>query len=131
MVVDDDAVILKLLQVNFELEGYEVIAAPGGREALQHARDASPDVVVLDVMMPGIDGLEVARRLRDDPLTSDLPILLLSAKAQVADIEAGRHLAADYMTKPFDSLELLERVSALLERDEAHGLDTGSRPPEG
>jgi DNA-binding response OmpR family regulator len=130
LVVDDDAVILKLLQVNFELEGYEVIAAPGGMEALQHARDSAPDVVVLDVMMPGIDGLEVARRLREDPLTSGLPILLLSAKAQVADIDAGQQLADDYMTKPFDALELLERVSALLERDEAHRGGPDPRPPE-
>ena len=116
LVVDDDAVILKLLQVNFELEGYEVICAAGGAEALLRARDCSPDVVVLDVMMPGIDGLEVARELRADPATAALPILLLSAKAQVSDIDAGRELADDYMTKPFDAGELLDRVGALLAR---------------
>jgi DNA-binding response OmpR family regulator len=119
LVVDDDTVILKLLQVNFELEGYDVITAPGGAEALRQARDRSLDVVVLDVMMPGIDGLEVARRLHDDPATASLPILLLSAKAQVADIDAGRELADDYMTKPFDAIDLLERVGALLARDGA------------
>jgi DNA-binding response OmpR family regulator len=116
LVVDDDAVILKLLQVNFELEGYEVLAAPDGSAALRLARGEGPDVVVLDVMMPGIDGLEVARRLRTDPVTAGIPILLLSAKAQAADIAAGLELADDYMTKPFDALELLDRVTALLVR---------------
>ena len=122
--------ILKLLQVNFELEGYEVLAAPGGAEALGLARDGTPDVVVLDVMMPGIDGLEVARRLRDDPVTAGLPILLLSAKAQVADIDAGRDLADDYMTKPFDALELLDRVAALLVRHRELGGGSRQRNPE-
>lgn len=125
LVVDDDAVILKLLQVNFELEGYEVVAAGGGAQALLRARDRTPDVVVLDVMMPGIDGLEVARQLRSDPATAALPILLLSAKAQVSDIDAGRELADDYMTKPFDAGDLLVRVGALLARHQG-----GHRGPE-
>jgi two-component system phosphate regulon response regulator PhoB len=116
LVVDDDAVILKLLRVNFELEGYEVVSAGGGAEALLRARDHPPDVVVLDVMMPGIDGLEVARQLRADPATAAIPILLLSAKAQVSDIDAGRELADDYMTKPFDAGDLLERAGVLLAR---------------
>jgi len=116
LVVDDDAVILKLLQVNFSLEGYVVIAAQGGAEALRLAREEAPDVVVLDVMMPGIDGLEVARQLQADPSTAHLPILLLSAKAQVSDIDAGRELAGDYVTKPFDAIDLLDRVGALVAR---------------
>jgi DNA-binding response OmpR family regulator len=114
LVVDDDAVILKLLQISYELEGYQVLVAADGSEALRLVTEGGPDVVVLDVMMPGIDGLEVTRRLRADPATAGLPILLLSAKAQVADVDAGRELANEYVTKPFDALDLLDRVASLL-----------------
>lgn len=128
LVVDDDAVILNLLRVNFELEGYQVRTAADGTAALALAHDAQNrvDVVVLDVMMPGIDGLEVARRLRADPATAPIPILLLSAKAQAGDIDAGRALADDYMTKPFDAGELLARVADLLAERAARDTD----PPE-
>ncbi len=113
LVVDDDPVVVKLLTVNFEMEGYEVVAAEDGPTALEKARRYHPDVVVLDVMMPRMDGLEVARRLRADPETEDLPILMLSAKAQAPDVAAGLEIADDYMTKPFEPLELLERVAAV------------------
>jgi CheY-like chemotaxis protein len=116
LVVDDDPVIVNLLQVNFEIEGYDVLTAMGGEAGLAHARDGHPDVVILDVMMPGIDGLEVARRLRADRDTREIPIIMLSAKAQAADIQAGLAVADDYMTKPFEPLELLERVKMLLAR---------------
>jgi DNA-binding response OmpR family regulator len=116
LVVDDDPAILKLLQINFEMEGYDVISAGDGVGALARARGDHPDAVVLDVMMPGIDGLEVARALREDPATAAVPILLLSAKAQSEDIVAGRSVADDYVTKPFDPLELLDRVAGLLAR---------------
>ncbi len=114
LVVDDDAVIINLLQVNFELEGYTVLTAHDGDEAIERARRAQPDVVVLDVMMPGMDGIEVARRLRADSDTAHLPILLLSAKAQGSDMTAGLDTADDYVTKPFEPLELLDRVAALV-----------------
>ncbi len=117
LVVDDDPVIQKLLQVNFEMEGYSVITAGDGEEGLAKAQSAHPDAVVLDVMMPKMDGLEVARRLKDDEATKGIPIVLLSAKAQQADIQAGQATGADeYLTKPFDPLELLQRVGALIER---------------
>jgi DNA-binding response OmpR family regulator len=116
LVVDDDPVIVNLLKVNFEMEGYDVITAADGEEGLKRAVDETPDVVVLDVMMPRIDGLEVARRLRASEGTAALPIVMLSAKAQAADIQAGLAVADDYVTKPFDPLELLERVTALLHR---------------
>ena len=116
LVCDDDPVIVNLLQVNFEIEGYDVIPATGGEAGLAQARSARPDVIVLDVMMPGIDGLEVARRLRADDDTRRIPIIMLSAKAQSSDIEAGLAVADDYVTKPFEPLELLERVEAILAR---------------
>jgi DNA-binding response OmpR family regulator len=119
LVVDDDPIIVSLLQVNFEIEGYDVLTATGGEAGLAQARSGSPDVVVLDVMMPGIDGLEVARRLRADPATRSIPVVMLSAKAQAADIQAGLEVADDYITKPFEPLELLERVGTLVARSRA------------
>lgn len=115
LVVDDDPVIQRLLSVNFEMEGYAVIVAGTGLEGIEMARGSRPDVVVLDVMMPGMDGLEVAVKLKADPATAKIPVLLLSAKAQEADIRAGDAAGADaYVTKPFDPFELLERVSELI-----------------
>lgn len=117
LVVDDDPVIQKLLQVNFEMEGYSVITAGDGVEGLEKARANHPDAIVCDVMMPKMDGLEVARALKSDAATSGIPIILLSAKAQQADVKAGTDAGADeYLTKPFDPLELLERVAALIEQ---------------
>jgi CheY-like chemotaxis protein len=110
LVVDDDPVIINLLQVNFEIEGYDVLTATGGEAGLAQAQNLRPDVIVLDVMMPGMDGIEVARRLRQDPDTKQIPIILLSAKAQAGDIQAGLAVADDYVTKPFEPLDLLERV---------------------
>ncbi len=117
LVVDDDPVILKLLRVNFEIEGFEVIAATDGREGLERARLDEPDVVVSDVMMPGLDGLGLLAALRADAATRHLPVILLTAKAQGADVERGRALGADdYVTKPFDPLELIDRVNAVAVR---------------
>jgi CheY-like chemotaxis protein len=116
LVVDDDPVIVNLLQVNFEIEGYDVLTATAGEAGLAQARHGQPDAIVLDVMMPGIDGLEVARRLRAAPETCGIPIVLLSAKAQSADIQAGLSVADEYITKPFEPLELLERVAAVIAR---------------
>lgn len=117
LVVDDDPVIQKLLQVNFEMEGFTVLTAGDGEAGLAKAQAERPDAIVLDVMMPKMDGLEVARRLKNDPATQSIPIVLLSAKAQQADVQAGAATGADdYLTKPFDPLELLQRVGELLER---------------
>jgi DNA-binding response OmpR family regulator len=115
LVVDDDPVIQKLLQVNFEMEGYNVVTASDGAEGLERARSEHPDIVILDVMMPKMNGLEVASILKSDSATAGIPIILLSAKAQEADVQAGRQTGADdYVTKPFDPLELLERVARLV-----------------
>lgn len=123
LVVDDDPVIQNLLEVNFEMEGYTVYVASDGLAGLEMARSRRPDVVVLDVMMPGMNGLEVARHLRDDADTADIPIIVVSAKAQESDLNAGRAAGVDdYVTKPFDPFELLERVARLL-------ADDSQRPP--
>src|SRR5579864_5605936 len=115
LVVDDDPVIQKLLAVNFEMEGYRVITASDGEEALEQVAAEHPGVVVLDVMMPKLDGIEVTRRIKADPGTRSTPVLLLSAKAQAKDIAIGMEAGADaYLTKPFEPLDLLERVAALL-----------------
>ena len=115
LLVDDDPVILKLLQVNFEMEGYAVVTAGDGVEGLEKARAEHPDVILLDIMMPRKDGLEVTRELKGDDATKGMPIILLSAKAQASDIEVGKEAGADdYVTKPFDPLELLERVRDML-----------------
>jgi len=115
LVIDDDPVIVKLLQVNFEMEGYAVIAAENGPSGLARARDDQPDLIILDVMMPGMNGLDVARLLRKSDETSAIPIILLSAKAQANDVVQGLEVADDYITKPFDPLELLDRVAGFLD----------------
>ena len=114
LVVDDDPVIVRLLRVNFEMEGYAVTAAADGEEGLLAVRRDRPDVIVSDVMMPKLDGLGFAAALKSDPALATVPIILLSAKAQSADVDAGLDIADDYVTKPFDPLELLDRVAALL-----------------
>ena len=116
LLVDDDPVILKLLQVNFEMEGYKVSTANDGVEGLEKARAERPDIVLLDIMMPRMDGLQVTKELKGSDDTKGIPIILLSAKAQASDVQAGKDMGADdYLTKPFDPLELLDRVNELLE----------------
>ncbi|TMK18558.1 MAG: response regulator [Actinobacteria bacterium] len=116
LVVDDDRVIQQLLQVNLELEGYDVVAtASDGNEALDKVASLKPDLVILDIMMPKMDGLEVTRRLKAQPKLAKIPIILLSARAQDLDIREGLDIGADaYLTKPFDPVELLEVVGRLL-----------------
>ena len=115
LVIDDDPVIVKLLRVNFELEGFNVISAGDGREGVEMVRAERPDVVVSDIMMPTMNGLELVSTLKSDPSTADVPVLLLSAKAQMADVQRGFELGADdYVTKPFDPIELIDKVTALV-----------------
>jgi DNA-binding response OmpR family regulator len=115
LVVDDDPVILQLLQVNFEMEGFTVITAADGRQGVDRTRAERPDIVVSDVMMPKMSGIELVAELKGDPDTQAIPILLLTAKAQQADIGAGMDAGADdYVTKPFEPLDLVDRVNRLL-----------------
>ena len=115
LVADDDPVIVRLLEVNFKLEGYDVETATHGEEALQKARDLRPALILLDVMMPGLDGWEVARHLKQDDATASIPILFLSARAQEEDRRRGLELGVtDYVTKPFDPGELVGLVARCL-----------------
>jgi DNA-binding response OmpR family regulator len=116
LVVDDDPVILKLLEVNFEMEGFTVLTARDGEEGIEVARTDQPDLIVSDIMMPKVSGLELVTALKADPTTSEIPIILLSAKAQNADVRSGLDAGADdYVTKPFEPLDLVDRVNRLLE----------------
>ncbi|MGE5141492.1 MAG: response regulator transcription factor [Rudaea sp.] len=114
LVVDDEPNIVEFLRVGLGYEGYEVTTVLDGREGLYQARDGFFDLVILDVMLPGLDGFEVCRRLR---AASDVPILMLTARDEVSDRVAGLDLGADdYLTKPFSFVELLARVRAILRR---------------
>jgi CheY-like chemotaxis protein len=114
LVVDDDAVIRQLICVNLELEGFEVHTAEDGQDALDKIRDVDPAVVTLDIMMPRLDGWETAARLRNDPATAHVKVILLSARAQEADLRRGQGIGVDaYLTKPFDPDDLVEAVRRL------------------
>lgn len=116
LVVDDDDVIRQLITVNLELEGFDVIPAVDGQDALDKVKDVQPDVVTLDVMMPRVDGWEAAARLREDPETAHIKVILLSARAQESDIQRGERIGVDaYLTKPFDPDELIDVVKRLVD----------------
>ena len=114
LVVDDDDVIRQLITVNLELEGFEVATAVDGQDCLDKVVDVDPVVVTLDIMMPRLDGWEAASRLRADPRTADIKVVLLSARAQEADLQRGDRIGVDaYLTKPFDPDELIATVRRL------------------
>jgi two-component system phosphate regulon response regulator PhoB len=117
LVADDDMDIRDLVAFKLEQAGFEVTAVDNGLAALTEARREPPDLVVLDVMMPGMSGIDVCRELRGDPTTSGLPIILLTARAQEGDVEVGFGAGADdYIVKPFSPRELVNRVEAVLAR---------------
>jgi len=114
LAVDDDPVIQRLLQVNLEMEGYEVELAGDGEEALAKVREFAPAIVLLDIMMPKLDGWQVCAAMKEDPALASIPVVFLSARAQDADVQRGNDLgAAAYITKPFDPIDLLELVEEL------------------
>ena len=117
LVADDDMDIRDLVAFKLEQAGFDVTAVDNGLAALTAARIEPPDLVVLDVMMPGMSGIDVCRELRNDRTTSGLPIILLTARAQEGDVEVGFGAGADdYIVKPFSPRELASRVSAVLAR---------------
>jgi adenylate cyclase len=115
LAVDDLAENLDIVTMRLEAQGYEVRRAPNGQEALQLAYELVPDLILLDVMMPGIDGIEVTRRLKADETMRAIPILLLTARSSTHDVVAGLEAGGDdYLTKPFDQMTLVARVRSLL-----------------
>ena len=115
--IEDDPDILELIQYNLARQGYEVVACRDGEEGLARARSEEPDLVLLDLMLPGLDGIEICKRLKADERTSGIPIIIVSAKGEEGDIVTGLDLGADdYVTKPFGPRELLARVRTALRR---------------
>lgn len=115
LICDDDPVILRLLQVNLELEGFEVLTANNGQRAIEVAREQHPDLVILDIMMPRLDGYQTCEILKKEEETKDIPVVFLSAKAQQADIDKGmQYGVAEYLTKPFDPADLVEVVERIV-----------------
>ena len=120
LVVDDEPTIVRLMEFILARQGHEMIVAVNGEEALQKIKTYQPDLVLLDIMMPRIDGYEVAQRVRADPQTAALPIIMLSAKAQDEDIRRGVEVGVDaYVTKPFTPDHLVQVVSEHLSRIQA------------
>jgi CheY-like chemotaxis protein len=114
LVVDDDEVIRQLITLNLELEGFEVHEAVDGEDALRAVLEVNPAVVTLDIMMPNLDGWDAAARLRANPETAHIKVVLLSARAQEADVRRGARIGVDaYLTKPFDPDDLVEIVRRL------------------
>lgn len=123
LVVDDERHIVRLVQVNLERQGYQVLTAYDGVECLEKARAEKPDLIILDVMMPRMDGFEALQRLKTDPETSIIPVIMLTARAQDRDVLQGYQYGADlYLTKPFSPLELISLVKRVFEsQDEEPG----------
>ncbi len=135
LVVDDEDVLVETLAYNLEQAGYRVVTATDGGSALDAARTELPDLIILDIMLPGMDGLEVCRQLRRENSTATTPIVMLTAKGDEIDKVVGLEIGADdYMTKPFGRRELLARIRALLRRadypgqgsEDHHNQDTSS-----
>ncbi|MFF8724948.1 response regulator [Streptomyces sp. NPDC015171] len=130
LVVDDNKVIRQLIRVNLELEGLEVVTAADGVECLEVVHQVRPDVVTLDVVMPRLDGLRTAARLRADPRTRDLPLAIISACTQY-EVETGLDVGVDaFLAKPFEPAELVRLVMGLMERRSGQG-EHGGRGGQG
>jgi DNA-binding response OmpR family regulator len=117
LIVDDEEDIIELIKYNLKSEGYTILTAMTGEEAIKMAKNFQPDLLVLDLMLPGIDGLEVTRYLKKEDMTMDIPIVMVTAKGEESDIVTGLELGAnDYISKPFSPKELTARIRAILRR---------------
>lgn len=126
LVVEDEPDILELLTYNLQREGYKVIACRDGEQGLSRIRTDSPDLVVLDLMLPGMDGVDVCREMKSDPVTRAIPVVMVTAKSEESDVILGLGIGADdYITKPFSPRELIARVKVVLRRGGAHGDTAG------
>lgn len=117
LVVEDEESLLKLESILLSSKGYSVTGVMDGKSALEEVRTNLPDLVILDIMLPEIDGFEVCRQIKEDPATSHIPVLMLTAKKNSQDMERGRQVGCDvYITKPFKSAKVLDMVQELLNR---------------
>ncbi len=126
LIIEDDADILELVRYNLAKAGYHVVCATDGAEGLRACRKKHPDALLLDIMLPSIDGLDICRSLKQDPETKDIPIIMISARGEETDVVVGLELGADdYLVKPFSPRVLLARLKAVLRRNqrEEPGLD--------
>jgi two-component system phosphate regulon response regulator PhoB len=124
LVIEDEPDILEVMQYNLEREGYKVVSCRNGEQGLSRIRTDNPDLVILDLMLPGMDGVEVCRQVKSDPVTRAIPIVMVTAKAEESDIVLGLGIGADdYIAKPFSPRVLSARVRALLRRDESRRLE--------
>ena len=120
LVVDDSLVIRELIAVNLELEGFEVVTAGDGESALALAAELRPHVITLDVMMPRLNGFETVSRLRQDPRTAEIPVVMVTGRAQSVDVRRGEEMGVEaYLTKPFEPAELVDVVSRLARQGRA------------
>jgi two-component system alkaline phosphatase synthesis response regulator PhoP len=121
LVVDDEIYIVHILDFSLGMEGYEVLTALDGEQALEKARAEHPDLIVLDIMMPKLDGYETCKMLKAEAGTKDIPVILLSAKGRNVDQKIGFEVGADdYITKPFSPRKLVERINAILGQSSPH-----------
>jgi len=121
LVVDDEIYIVHILDFSLGMEGYEVLTALDGEQALEKARAEHPDLIVLDIMMPKLDGYETCKMLKAEASTKDIPVILLSAKGRNVDQKIGFEVGADdYITKPFSPRKLVERINAILGQSSPH-----------
>ena len=118
LVADDDVDVRTLIVLKLQSSGHDVTSVENGSEAVTTCRESRPDLVVLDLMMPGMSGLEACQAIREDPQVADTPVILLTARAQASDVDAGLAVGAnEYLTKPFSPRELAARVDLLLTRN--------------
>ncbi|HVS13532.1 MAG TPA: response regulator [Thermoanaerobaculia bacterium] len=129
VVIEDEPDILEVLSFNLKREGYEVVSATTGGAGLETVARESPDLVLLDLLLPGVDGLDVCRRLRSEPATARIPVIMVTAKGEESDVVLGLGVGADdYIQKPFSPRELVARVKAVLRR--AQEDENGAAPPQ-
>jgi two-component system alkaline phosphatase synthesis response regulator PhoP len=120
LVVDDEIYIVHILDFSLGMEGYEVVTALDGEEALRKVEECKPDLVVLDIMMPKMDGYETCKALKSSDETKDIPVILLSAKGRNVDMQTGYDVGADdYITKPFSPRKLVDRINSMLGRTDS------------
>lgn len=128
LVVDDERDLVELITYNLQRNGFDTLSADNGQSALDLALKEAPDLILLDVMMPALDGSEVVRRLKADPRTASLPIIMLTAKSEETDIVVGLTVGADdYVTKPFQMKVLLARINSVLRRSEQPAAASSSK----